>query len=104
MPVAPAFRPWFGMRSLLSDEKQTHLAHVILQAVQRTGALRGDAEPALKEIKLVLTDAMNAEARIDQQVRARLASYSRRIPEGSAEWDVLYQKTHLEERRKRKPG
>ncbi len=78
----------------------------MFQALRHTteGTLRGDAEQALKEIKRVLADAMNVETRIDQQVRARLASYSRRIPEGSAEWDVLYQKTYEEELRKRKLG
>jgi len=94
------------MRVLLSEDKQTHLAHLILQAVQRTteGVLRGDVAQALKEIKRVLADTVSVEARIDQQVRARLASYSRRIPEGSAEWDVLYEKTYQEEMRKRKLG
>jgi hypothetical protein len=37
-------------------------------------------------------------------VRSRLQSYSRQIPEGSQEWDVLYQKTYEEELRKRKLG
>lgn len=94
------------MRVLLSEDKQTHLAHLILQAVQQTteGVLRGDVAQALKEIKRVLADTVSVEARIDQQVRARLASYSRRIPEGSAEWDVLYEKTYQEEMRKRKLG
>lgn len=94
------------MRVLLSEDKQTHLAHLILQAVQRTpeGVLCGDVAQALKEIKRVLADTVSVEARIDQQVRARLASYSRRIPEGSAEWDVLYEKTYQEEMRKRKLG
>ena len=94
------------MGAWLSEDKQTCLAHAMLQALRHTteGTLRGDAEQALKEIKRVLADAMNVETRIEQQVRARLASYSRRIPEGSAEWDVLYQKTYEEELRKRKLG
>jgi hypothetical protein len=40
------------------------------------------------------------EAEIDQKVKAKLASYSRGIVEGSAEWDVLYRKTFEEEVRK----
>ncbi len=85
-----------------SEEKQTHLAHVMLQAAQRMGALRGDVEQALKEIKHVLTDAAKVEVLVGQQVRARLASYTRRVPEGSMAWDVLYHKTYREELRKRK--
>ncbi len=91
---------------MLSEDKQTHLAHVILRAVQHTpeGTLRGAPAQALKEIKRALADSMQVEAGVDRLVRARLASYSRRIPEGSAEWDVLYQKTYQEELRKRKLG
>jgi hypothetical protein len=37
-------------------------------------------------------------------VRAKLASYSRGIVEGSSEWDVLYRKTFEEEMRKHGKG
>jgi hypothetical protein len=40
------------------------------------------------------------EEDIDQKVKAKLASYSRGIVEGSAEWDVLYRKAFEEETRK----
>jgi hypothetical protein len=33
---------------------------------------------------------------VDQEVRKTLASYSRPAPEGSAEWEVLYNKTRDE--------
>jgi len=47
----------------------------------------------------------NSEEEIDRIVRARLASYSRPILEGSAEWETLYRKACEEESRKRKkPG
>ena len=94
------------MEPLLSDDKYTHLSHVILQALQQTpeGTLRGASVQTLKEIKRVLTDSMKAEEHIHHLVRSRLASYSRPIPEGSSEWDVLYQKTYREELRKRHLG
>jgi len=94
------------MAPLLSDDKQTHLSHVILQALQDTseGKLRGTSTQALKEIKGVLADSMNVEEQIHRLVRSRLQSYSRRIPEGSPEWDVLYEKTYREELRKRQLG
>ena len=91
---------------LLSDDKQTHLAHVILKALQTStlGTLGKDSTPALKEIKRVIQEQLQEETLLDQQVRARLRSYSRPIPEGSQEWDVLYQKTYAEELRKRNLG
>lgn len=94
------------MGPLLSDEKQTHLSHVILQALQGTpeGTLRGTSTQALQEIKRILADSMKIEEDIHRLVRSRLQSYSRRIPEGSSEWDVLYEKTYREELRKRQLG
>jgi hypothetical protein len=48
----------------------------------------------------VLGVELAQEQDIDRKVRAKLASYSRGIVEGSAEWDVLYRKTFEEETRK----
>ena len=92
--------------TLLTDDKQTHLAHVILKTLQTStlGTLRKDTPPALKEIKRVIQEQLQEETALDQRVRERLHSYSRPIPEGSQEWDVLYQKTYAEELRKRNLG
>ena len=94
------------MGPLLSDEKQAHLSHVVLQALQGTpeGTLRGTSTQALKEIKRILAESMKVEEDIHRLVQSRLHSYSRRIPEGSPEWDVLYEKTYREELRKRQLG
>lgn len=92
------------MAALLSDEKQTHLSHVILQCLQQTNEARiiGNPTMGLREIKRVLTAQMSLEQEIDKVIRTRLASYSRLIPEGSQEWEVMYRKAYEEERRKRK--
>jgi len=94
------------MALLLSDEKQMHLAHVIMGSLKnmRQASLVGDQTHALREIKRVIAEHMKVEAELDQHVRRRLESYSRPIPEGSQEWDVLYHKTYEEELRKRKLG
>ena len=94
------------MALFLSDEKQMHLSHVILDSVKNFPqvSLVGDQAKALREIKLVLADHMRLEIELDKEVRRRLESYSRPVPEGSQEWDVLYQKTFEEALRKRKLG
>jgi len=94
------------MSSVLSDEKQMHLSHIILQCLERTteGRFVGSSTLVLREIKLVLAEHMSLEKEFDKIVRARLQSYSRKIPEGSSEWDVMYQKTYEAELRKRKLG
>lgn len=88
---------------MLSEEKVSHLSHVILQAVKRCRSVPvcGDDERMLKEIKRVLAAELAQEEEIDRKVKAKLASYSRGIIEGSAEWEVLYRKTFEEEARKR---
>ncbi len=94
------------MSLLLSDEKQMHLSHVILGSLKGMAqtSLVGDQTQSLREVKRVIAEHMKVEAELDQQVRRRLESYSRPIPEGSQEWDVLYKKTFEEELRKRKLG
>ncbi len=94
------------MALLLSNEKQMHLSHVIMGSLKNMAqaSLVGDQAQALREVKRVIADQMKIEAELDQHIRRRLESYSRPIPEGSQEWDILYRKTYEEELRKRKLG
>jgi len=87
---------------MLSEDKVSHLSHLILNEVKRNPAvqIRSDEERVLKEIKRVLAAELTQEEEIDRKVRARLGSYSRGIVEGSGEWDVLYRKIFEEETRK----
>ena len=88
---------------LLSEEKVSHLSHVILGTLKKSMTVRltGGEAQVLREIKRVLADELAQEEAVDRAVRARLASYSKRIVEGSQEGDVLYRKTFEEESRKR---
>jgi hypothetical protein len=88
---------------MLTEDKISHLSHVILTTIKKvTGVqIKRDDEQVLKEIKRVLAAELAQERDIDRKIRAKLASYSRGIVEGSAEWDVLYRKTFEEETRKR---
>lgn len=89
---------------LLSEDKVSHLSHVILTCFKTSQAVRlkGDEAHALREIKRVLASELAQEEEMDRTVRARLASYSRPIVEGSQEWDVMYRKALEEEFRKRR--
>ena len=91
---------------ILSDEKQTHLAHVILSSLKEIpeAMVIGDSTQALREVKRIMAEHLKIEEELVQKVRSRLQSYARQIPEGSQEWDVLYHKTYEEELRKRKLG
>ena len=48
------------------------------------------------EIFRVIEDEGRLEETVDQEVRKTLGSYSRPAPEGSADWEVLYNKTRDE--------
>jgi hypothetical protein len=91
-----------GMSVMLSEDKASHLSHVIVNAIKRHAAVRmvADDERVLKAVKRVVAAELAQEEEIDRKVKARLASYSRGIVEGSAEWEVLYRKTFEDEIRK----
>jgi len=88
----------------LSDDKISHLSHLILKnlAQGHRASYLMEEEKVLREIKQVLIREFRVEEEIDQTVRAKLASYSRPISEGSPEWEVLYQKFFAEERQRRR--
>ena len=91
---------------MLSEDKASHLSHIILQAVKKSPLVsqRSDDARILKDIKRVLAVELAQEEEIDRKVRAKLSSYSRGIVEGSSEWEVLYRKTFEEEMRKHGKG
>jgi hypothetical protein len=86
----------------MSRERIFHLADLI---VKELGGLPGVHVKAPDEVRpeiiRVLTDESKLEESIDTEVRKTLASYSRPMPEGSREWEVLYDKTREEVYRKR---
>ena len=88
----------------LSDEKASHLSHLILNHFKDPARARLKVEEVtvLREIKRVLAAELQVDAAVDSVVRRRLASYSRPLMEGSTEWETMYRKTLEEEMRKRK--
>jgi hypothetical protein len=87
---------------MLSEDKVSHLSHVIVNAVKRHPSVKvaTDDERVLKAVKRVVAAELAQEEEVDRKVKARLASYSRGIVEGSAEWEVLYRKAFEDETRK----
>lgn len=88
---------------MISDDKASHLAHLILGTLKKSPQCRltEDDGKVLREIKRVVAVELALDAEIDKKVRAKLASYTKQIVEGSPEWDVMYRKTSEEEQKKR---
>lgn len=86
----------------MSRERVFHLADLILRELSGTpGVQLRASDDARVEIVRALTDESKLEESIDGEVRKILGSYSRPLPEGSREWEVMYQKTREEVLRRR---
>jgi len=86
----------------MSRERIFHLADLILKTLGTTAGVSIRAPDDLRpEVIRALTQASKLAGSIDGEVRKILRSYSRPMPEGSHEWEVLYQKTREEVFRKR---
>lgn len=87
----------------LSEDRISHISHLILDAVVKgklVTPLHGD-DKVLREIKRTITDELKFDDEVDALVRRTIQSLSRRVPEGSPEWEVLYRKYREEELRRR---
>ena len=81
----------------MSRERIFHLTDLIVKELETSPAVHvKNTEELRPEILRALTEESKLEESIDAEVRKILASYSRSMPEGSREWEVLYQKTREE--------
>ena len=87
----------------LSRAKINHLSHILIKVIQEDSniELLKDLNLIRLDIVRIITRELQVEDEVDDVVRKRLASYSRKIMEGSQEWDVLYQKIYEEEMEKK---
>ena len=73
----------------MSRERIFYLAELIVKGLGTTHGVHVKAPDYVRpEIICALT-----EESIDSDVRKTLSTYSRLMPEGSREWEVLYEKT-----------
>ena len=83
----------------LSRERILHMSHLILRYMDGEDTLEYFDEPQeiRQTIVRIITEEMRSDEMIDALVRRKIESQKRNIPEGSAEWDVLYRKYYEEE-------
>lgn len=88
----------------LSEDRISHLSHLIQDKLIRdrnVDVLQAE-ERMLREIKRTISDELKFEDEADAAARRTIQSLSRKVPEGSREWDVLYRKYVEEEINRRK--
>jgi hypothetical protein len=86
-----------------SRERVFHLAARLTEELLASESVvpQKTADDIRTEIVRTLADETRVEDSIDAEVRKILGSYARPAPEGSPEWEILYQKTREEVYRRR---
>jgi hypothetical protein len=87
----------------LSDDKISHLTHVILKGLLEKKVVTPleDEGQIRRDIRRVIVKELKIADGIDEMVRKKLQSYSKKIYEGGSEWEVLYNKFFEEEAAKK---
>ena len=85
----------------LTREKVNVLSHTVAETLASIDAVEfiEDRNTIRLAIVEVLNKWLQKEAEIDKAARHKIESQKRSIPEGSAEWEILYRKYYEEEMR-----
>jgi len=86
----------------VSRDKVNRLAHSVTDALadmEKVDFIE-DRNTIRLEVRKILEELFNEEAKIDQAARQKIESQRRTILEGSQEWDILYRKYYNEEVKK----
>ena len=88
---------------MLSEDKISHLSHVVLKGLREKELIEmiEDESKIRREIKRTIASEMKIGEEINSAIRKKLQSFSRKIVEGSPEWEILYKKFFKEEEVKR---
>lgn len=83
----------------LTREKVVRLSHRIIEELVKIEELEfiEDRDTIRQEIVQIIQALLKDEEQVDAEVRKKITSQKREIPEGSPEWDVLYRKYYGEQ-------
>jgi len=86
----------------ISRDKVNKLAHAVTDALAEIDNVDfvEDRNTIRLEVRRLIEEFLNQEARIDASARQKIESQKRTILEGSQEWDILYRKYYNEEVKK----
>ena len=86
----------------LSDDRINQLSHVLFKAVNAMDEVDFMAEDndVRLAVKKTLVESLRTFDGLEEKIQVTLGSYSRKIVEGSREWDVMWSKAYDEEIRK----
>ena len=86
----------------LSHERCVHLSHLFVNALEDDESI--DFLADINDVRLRMLQILEAELvkedELEEGIRRKIASQKRDVPEGSAEWDLLFRKYYDEEMKK----
>jgi hypothetical protein len=84
---------------MLSDDKISHTTHMLLKGLLENKLIAPKAEESevRREIKKTIVNELKVGEDINETVTKKLLSFSKKLVEGSPEWEVLYRKFYEEE-------
>ena len=90
----------------LNDDKISHLTHVVLKGLLNKKAVKPltDEGRIRREMKRIIIQELKILDGIEEIVTKKLQSYSKKIYEGSSEWEIMYNKLYEEECAKKGRG
>jgi hypothetical protein len=89
---------------ILSDDRQNHFAHLLIDGLWGDEFIDFDEdseEVIIREAKRLVRVWVAEQGDIDEEVRKKINSLKRDVPEGSSEWKVMYNKYYNEEMSRR---
>jgi uncharacterized protein len=87
---------------ILSEDRQTHLAHVVVDGIWKDDLVEyPDEDEAIREAKRVVIEWVKRETSVDESVRQKITTLKKGVMEGTREFDLLYKKYYDEEQTRR---
>ncbi len=89
---------------ILSEDRQKLFAHLLVDGLWGDEIIDFDEdaeETVIREAKRLIESWVKDQGDIDNEVRQKLSKLKRDVPEGSAEWKVMYNKYYKEEMSRR---
>ncbi len=86
----------------LTDQKINQLAHLVMETIENESSLDmlRDSNDIRLRIKLIITDELMLENEIDRAVRNVFRTMTKPPPEGSKEWEVMYEQYYQQQMKK----
>lgn len=89
---------------IISDDRQKRFAHLLIDGLWGDEYIDFDEdeeESVIRQAKRLIGLWVQEQGDIDDEVRKTISNLKRDLPEGSAEWKVMYQKYYKEQMSRR---